>query len=158
MSSAGQRVQFAWLGAHETAERGAIQTPKLPGTESPAVALASRFFERPRKGIAKKVLMGTVGVMTRMKRAWDFSVAVISSLVLYEPGSRFLENCTSLSVATCASVIPKVLLLKLYLLALSVSIARETADGILSGVLSLSAEAPASAAASAAFCNSVLVR
>src|ERR1041385_3474321 len=116
MSSAGQRLQFAWPGAQETAERGAIQTPRLPGTESPAVALAFRFFERPRKGIAKKVVIGSVGVITRMKRAWLFSVSDISSLVLYKlsGASRFLENCTSLSVATCASVIPKVLLLKLY--------------------------------------------
>ena len=50
-----------------------MQALTLPGTESPAVAFAVKFFERPRNGIAKKVLIATLGVVTRMKRASVFS-------------------------------------------------------------------------------------
>jgi hypothetical protein len=110
--------------------------------------------EKPRIGIAKKVLIGTLGVVTRIKRAWAVSVGLIAPDVLYTLlwlGSRFFAYSM-----TGAAV--KVRLLKLYLFAFRIRVARASALVALSGTASFRAEAPASAAASAAFCSSVLAR
>src|SRR6185503_15157163 len=93
-SLGSQRLQVDPVIAvlHAIAESGVGQALTFPGTESPAVAVAVRPVEKPRIGIAKKVLMGTFGVVTRTNRACAFSVGLIASNGLYglAESARFL--------------------------------------------------------------------
>src|SRR5262249_59668994 len=73
------RMQVGSWGSQKTAVSGAGQNRTLPGTDRPAVALASRGLELPSMGDAKKTLTGTAGVKTLMKRIFaGLAVASVS--------------------------------------------------------------------------------